>query len=132
VAAALTGYIIFNGQGSFTQGNIGISVGATSCTYPNFGVTGTYDILTSDADSFAGTGTFTMHFQGQGAQCAGTRLISQSFAVNGNRLDGTITIQTFGGGEGSTYAEGPPPGPVACTATIANFLTSGSGSHNSN
>src|SRR5262245_19571144 len=38
VAASLNGYIVFDGQGSFSQGNIGISVGATTCTYPNYGV----------------------------------------------------------------------------------------------
>jgi hypothetical protein len=128
VAAGLSaGLFIFDGNGRITGNSVGISIGTTSCTSPNYNVSGTYEVTDSDFDSFTATGKFTMTFVGRPAACAGTLLVEQPFTIIGNIPEETIEISTFGAGEGSSYAEAPPPGPTTCTATISNFITSGTG-----
>ena len=132
VAAGLTqGFIIFDGDGRIgPQGNVGISIGVTTCTFPNYGLSGTYEVTARDADSFTANGTLTMTFQGRPADCSGTVLVDQPFSLIGNIPEHSFTIQTSGAGEESSYAEAPPPGPSNCTAKIANFITSGTGTQN--
>ncbi len=131
VAAGITdGFVNFDGMGRISQGQAGISIGATSCTSANYSVTGTYAVTARDEDSFTATGALTYSFQGRPAACSGTILKVQPFSLIGRISDNSFTIQTSGAGEGSTYAEGPPPGPLTCTARIANFITSGTGTKN--
>jgi hypothetical protein len=133
VVAALTkGHLLFDGAGRIT-GNAGISIGATSCTAENYGVAGTYTVTGTDGNSFRAEGVLQFHFQGRPAACGGTILTAQPFSLIGTRTEKaaqTFEIHTSGAGDGSSYAEGPPPGPLSCTATIANFVTDGTGSKN--
>jgi hypothetical protein len=125
VAAGLDGSVFFDGHGNFTQGNTAVSIGATSCSSPNYSIFGTYNVTGRDANSFAATGTLSTRFQGRPAACSGTGLSNVSFSLIGTIVGRSITITTYGTDEGSTYAEGPPAGPLTCTATILNFITSG-------
>lgn len=125
VVAGLDGSIFFDGHGNFQQGNTAISIGATSCSSPNYSIFGTYNVTGRDGNSFAATGTLSTRFQGRPAACLGTGLANVSFSLIGTIEGRSITMMTFGADEGSTYAEGPPPGPLTCTATILNFVTSG-------
>ncbi|MGD9765787.1 MAG: hypothetical protein AB7V27_18995 [Candidatus Binatia bacterium] len=133
VAAALTnGHLQFNGNGGVT-GGAGISIGATTCTALNYNLTGTYMVTGSDANSFQAEGVLTFHFQGRPAACGGTILTGQPFSLIGTRNGGkavSFTIHTSGAGDGSTYAEGPPAGPLTCTAGVVNFVTEGTGTRN--
>ncbi|MBI4468205.1 MAG: hypothetical protein HY650_02675 [Acidobacteria bacterium] len=131
VAAGITdGFISFDGGGRIIQGEAGISIGATSCTSPNYSVSGTYRVTARDQDSFTATGTLTYSFGGRPAACSGTFLNAQPFSLIGRISDSSFTIQTSGAGGGSTYAEGPPQGPLTCSATVVNFVTSGTGTKN--
>jgi hypothetical protein len=128
-AGLIDGFIRFDGGGNITGANVGISIGSTTCTSPNYRLSGRYTIEKNGDKTIEASGTLTMTFQGRPAACSGTALVEQPFTLIAN-LDGTqttFTIETYDAGAGSTYAEGPPPGPLTCTAPIGNFLTSGTG-----
>jgi len=131
VPAALSGgIIIFDGRGGITGSGtaVGISIGATSCTSSNYYLSGSYTITDVGEKHLEATGTLSTNFQGRSAACNGTTLASVPFTIVADLADHSFTISTSGAGSGSTYAEGPAAGPVSCTATIANFVTSGNGS----
>jgi hypothetical protein len=133
VTAGLTdGAIRLDGHGNLTGSNLGISIGATDCSSPNFSFAGKYTVQKTDSGdkTIAATGMLTMTFQGRPAACFGTVLVNQPFTLVATIVGEdakTFTIETSGVGTGSTYAEGPPPGPISCTAPILNFVTSGTG-----
>ncbi|MGH8010938.1 MAG: hypothetical protein ACREQ4_00400 [Candidatus Binataceae bacterium] len=117
----------FDGNGHVSGSEFGISIGATSCTQVNFNFTGTYTVNEKGDGSYEANGMLTLTFVGRGAACSGTTLINQPFTIIGNIKDRSFTISTAAAGDGSVYAEGPPPGPLTCTAPIANMITNGTG-----
>jgi hypothetical protein len=133
VSAGLTdGAIRLDGHGNLSGSNLGISIGATDCSSPNFSFAGKYTVQKTDSGNrtIEATGTLTMTFQGRPAACFGTVLVNQPFTLVATTAEGkttNFTIQTSGIGSGSTYSEAPPPGPISCTAPILNFVTSGTG-----
>lgn len=110
--------------GSITIRLLGISIGATNCTSPNFQGTGSYTVTDVGDGNFEINGTFTPQFVGRSSPCSGTALNSVSFTMLGKSGGKTATITINGLGSG-TYAEGPPPGPLSCTAPILNLTGSG-------
>jgi len=133
VTAALTdGAIRLDGHGNLSGSNLGISIGATDCSSPNFSFAGQYTVQKTDSGvkTIEATGMLTMTFQGRPAACYGTALINQPFTLVATLVEGkasNFTIETSGIGSGSIYTEAPPPGPASCTAPILNFVTSGTG-----
>ena len=129
VPAGLTnGFIILDGQGNITQGAAGITLGVNNCTFSNYSVTGKYAIQKQGDGIIQAAGTLTTAVQGKLPNCTGTMLVNQPFNLIGKtngKVVEAITIQTTGAGDGSTYTESPPPGPISCTATVTNFVTSG-------
>jgi hypothetical protein len=107
--------------------NFGISIGATTCTSVNFQGTGTYKVTDKGDGNFQVDGLLTTQFVGRGAACAGTGLTNLMFTMLGKTGEKTATVTVDGFQEGSTgsYAEGPPPGPTTCTASILNFVGNG-------
>lgn len=129
------GFIRLDGHGKLSGSNLGITLGATTCPSPNYNVSGSYTIQKTGDGTIEATGTFTMSFVGRGAACSGTALVDQPFtivATTGMPTQTTFTFETSGAGDGSTYAEGPPAGPLTCSAPILNFVTSGGGKKVSN
>ena len=133
VSAGLTdGAIRLDGHGNLSGSNLGISIGATDCSSPNFSFAGKYTVQKTDSGNktIEATGTLTMTFQGRPAACFGTVLVNQPFTLVATTAEGkttNFTIETSGVGSGSPYSEAPPPGPISCTAPILNFVTSGTG-----
>jgi len=112
--------------GSITIHNLGISIGATNCTSPNFQGTGSYKVTETGDGNFQVDGTFTTQFVGRPAACSGTALNNVAFSIAAKigSKTGTVTITGLDSG---TYAEGPPPGPLSCTAPILNLTGTGTG-----
>jgi hypothetical protein len=105
--------------------NLGISIGATNCSSPNFQGTGTYTVTDRADGSYQIDGSFTSQFVGRPAACSGTSLTNVTFTLVGPTSDKPATITITGLASGS-YAEGPPPGPLSCTAPILNLTGTGS------
>jgi len=126
VPAALYDGLIQFGHGNIIIHNLGINIGATNCSSPNFQGSGTYTILDKGNGGFEADGTFTPAFVGRGAACAVTALTDVSFTIIGKTGDSTFTITLDGVGSG-TYAEGPPAGPTTCAAPVLNLTASGAG-----
>ena len=119
-------------EGSGWPAKLGTKLGA-EFSVMNYGVSGTYTVTGADGNSFRAEGVLNFHFQGRPAACGGTILSAQPFSLIGTRSEGravSFTIHTSGAGDGSTYAEGPPPGPLDCTAKVVNFITEGTGTRN--
>jgi hypothetical protein len=110
--------------GSITIRLLGISIGATNCTSPNFQVTGSYTVTDTGDGNFEINGTFTPQFAGRSAPCSATALNSVSFTMIGKIGGKTATITINGLGSGN-YAEGPGAGPLSCQAPILNLNESG-------
>ncbi len=133
IDAGLTnGEIRLDGHGNIVGSNVGISIGATSCTSPNYGLSGTYTIQKTGDGTIEATGFLTTKFQGRPAGCAVTTLTSQPFtliATTSVPMRTSFKIETSGAGDGSTYGEGNSNGSatVCAGATIVNFVTSGTG-----
>jgi hypothetical protein len=123
------GTIFFDGQGSLNGSgtSVGISIGETTCTAPNYFITGSYTFTDKGDGSFEVKGLLSTNFVGRSAACAGTTLTNQPFTLVGKISEHSFTFTTAGAGEGSTYAEGPAAGPISCSAPILNFATSGTG-----
>jgi hypothetical protein len=129
VPAGLTnGFMFLDGQGNITGGAVGITLGVNDCTFSNYSLTGKYVIEKHGNGEIQAGGNLTTTVQGKLPNCTGTMLVNQKFTLIGKsngKVVEAITIATEGAGAGSTYTESPPPGPISCTATIANFVTSG-------
>jgi hypothetical protein len=126
VPAALYDSVIQFTGGQIIIHNLGINIGATNCSSPNFQGSGTYTVMDKGDGGFEASGTFSTQFVGRGAACSGISLNTVAFTAIGKTKDGTITV-TINGLDSGTYAEGPPPGPTTCTAPILNFTASGAG-----
>ena len=126
VPAALYDVAISFFGGTIVIHNLGINIGATNCTSPNFQGSGTYTISDKGDGNFEANGQFTTQFAGRPAACSATGLNNVSFTALGKIGDGSITI-TINGLDSGSYAEGPLPGPLSCTAPILNLTGSGSG-----
>jgi hypothetical protein len=126
VPAALYDVLIQFGHGQILISNLGINIGATNCTSPNFKGTGTYTVADKGNGGFEANGTFTTAFVGRPAACSATALNNVSFTALGKIGDNDITI-TINGLDSGSYAEGPPPGPTTCKAPILNLTASGTG-----
>lgn len=111
-------------NGSITIHNLGISIGATSCTSVNFQGSGTYTVADKGNGNYEVTGTLTSQFVGRGAACSGIALNSVGFTLVGKTGEKSALFTVTGLASGS-YAEGPPPGPLTCTAPILNLTGSG-------
>jgi hypothetical protein len=85
----------------------------------------TYTVTDRGDGNFEVDGSFTSQFVGRPAACSGTALNNVLFTMLGKTSDNSATITITGLASG-TYAEGPPPGPLTCTAPIANITGSGS------
>jgi hypothetical protein len=129
VPAGLTdGFIHLDGQGNITGGAAGITLGVNNCTFSNYGLTGKYAIQKHGDGIVQAAGNLTTTVQGKLPNCTGTMLVNQPFNLVGKtkgKVTEALTIETYGAGDGSTYTESPPPGPISCTATVTNFVTSG-------
>jgi len=129
VPAGLTdGFMFLDGQGNITGGAVGIALGVNNCTFSNYSLTGKYVIEKLGDGIVQAGGNLTTTVQGKLPNCTGTALVNQKFTLIGKsngKVVEAMTIATEGGGAGSTYTESPPPGPISCTATVANFVTSG-------
>ena len=129
VPAGLTeGFIHLDGQGNITGGAVGITLGVNNCTFSNYSLTGKYEIQKQGNGIIQAAGNLTTTVQGKLPNCTGTMLVNQPFNLVGKtngKVAEALTIETSGAGDGSTYTESPPPGPVTCTATVTNFVTSG-------
>jgi hypothetical protein len=110
--------------GSIMISILGISIGATNCTSPNFQGTGSYTVTDMGDGNFEIDGTFTPQFVGRSAPCSATALNNVSFSMLGKSGGKTATI-TINGLSSGNYAEGPPPGPLTCQAPILNLNESG-------
>ena len=126
VPAGLYDALIQFGHGQVLIHNLGISIGATNCSSPNFQGTGRYTITDRGNGGFEANGTFTTQFVGRPAACSATALNSVSFTVLGKVGENTATI-TINSLDSGTYAEGPPAGPLTCKAPVLNLTASGSG-----
>ena len=107
---------------------MGITLGINDCTFSNYSLTLKYMIEKHGNGEIQAGGNLTTTVQGKLPNCTGTMLVNQKFTLIGKsngKVVEAITIATEGAGAGSTYTESPPPGPISCTATIANFVTSG-------
>ena len=131
---------IFDGAGRLSAaGNeMGVSVGATSCTAVNFSVSGTYTVEKIGDNNFQAKGRFSTHPQSSGRNivCDQTGL-DVPFSIVGSLDSGgrggatSFTITTEGGG--GSYAEGTArPANLTCRANILSFTTSGSGKRTGN
>jgi hypothetical protein len=123
IAAFYDSFMDLSG-GSITVHNLGISIGATNCTSPNFQGSGTYTVTDKGDGNFEVNGTFTTQFVGRGAACSGTALNNVSFTMLGKSGAKTVTI-SINGLDSGTYAEGPLPGPLTCSAPILNLTGTG-------
>jgi hypothetical protein len=126
VPAALYDALIQFARGQVTIRNLGINIGATNCSSPNFQGSGTYTITNKGDGGFEADGTFSTLFVGRPAACSATALNGVSFTVIGKLGDSTATI-TINGLDSGSYAEGPPAGPTTCSAAILNLTASGIG-----
>ena len=126
-SSALYDSIMDLSSGTITIHNLGISIGATSCTSVNFQGTGTYKVTDKGDGDFQVDGTITTQFVGRGAACSATGLNNLTFTILGKTgtKAATVTINGFEEGSSGSYAEGPPPGPLSCTAPVLNFTGSG-------
>ena len=129
VPAGLTdGFIHLDGRGTITGGTVGITLGINNCTFSNYSLTGKYEIQKHGDGTIQAAGNLTTTVQGNFPNCTGTMLVHQPFNLVGNtngKVAESLTIETYGAGDGSTYTESPPAGPPSCTATVTNFVTSG-------
>jgi hypothetical protein len=131
-AANLSGIWVFDGKGGISYqggGTFGtLSIGATTCPrlYTQIG---TYNVTVVGAGIFRAEGTISIPIGSSQAsgKCKGTQLTNVYFTLNGQQSGGSWVIQTFGGGDESTYAEGPVRGATTCQAPILNFSTGGTG-----
>jgi hypothetical protein len=127
VPAGLTdGFIHLDGQGNITGGAVGITLGVNNCTFSNYSLTGKYAIQKHGDGIVQAAGNVTTTVQGKLPNCTGTMLVKQPFNLVGKtkgKVTEALTIETYGAGDGSTYTESPPPGPISCTATVTNFVT---------
>jgi hypothetical protein len=114
-------------DGSITIHNLGISIGATSCTSVNFQGTGTYKVTDKGDGNFQVDATITTQFAGRGAACSGTALNNLTFTMLGKSgaKIATVTVNGFEEGSSGSYAEGPPAGPLSCSAPVLNFTGNG-------
>ncbi len=128
-ASLFDGVIFVDGHGGLngTGTRVGISIGATTCTAPNYNISGSYTFTDKGEGTFEVTGLLTTNFAGRSAACGGTALTNQPFTLIGTKGGNSFTFTTAGAGDGSTYAEGPAAGPISCSAPILNFVTSGTG-----
>jgi hypothetical protein len=127
VQASLYDSLMDLSGGQITIHNLGISMGATSCTSVNFQGTGTYTVTDKGDGDFQVNGTISTQFVGRGAACSATGLTNLMLTIVGKtgEKSATVTVNGFAEGSGGSYAEGPPPGPLSCTAPVLNFTGSG-------
>jgi hypothetical protein len=126
VPAAFSDLVFSLSVGKIQIHNLGINVGDTNCSSPNFQGTGTYTISDKGNGNFEANGTFTSQFVGRPAACAGTQLTNVSFTALGRVGDNTITIFINHLASG-TYAEAQSAGPLTCQAPILDLTANGSG-----
>jgi hypothetical protein len=127
VPAAIFDSFMDLSDGQITIHNFGISIGATTCTSVNFQGTGTYKVTDRGDGNFQVDATVTPQFVGRGAACSGIALNNLTLTLLGrtDQKSGTVTVNGLEPGSTGSYAEGPPPGPLTCTAPVLNFIGSG-------